>query len=787
MLISTLIVAWRNWLKNKVIGLIHIFGLSIGLAACMIIVLYTGHEYSFDKFHENADRIFGAQIRLKMGGDSVNMPLLNYSTASLTKRQEPSVRSFTRIHHQTTPPVIQSSENPSIKFSENALIFADSNFFTFFNFKLLSGNKNQVLSGPMNAVITRKAAKRYFSSENPVGKTLVYNNRYVLKITGIAENCPSNSSLNFDCIVSIESMKAIDDLRNLIVDDVNAFQTFFQLTDPQHVGALESTLTKISGLKNRDFSSHSTIIATSLAKQHVEISLGKNTLQYLMAFPVAAILILLISIINYVNLSTAFSSLRAKEIGIKKVLGAERKTVAKQFFLESLLYTLTAFLLGVTLCVVFHNPIFNFLGLDIDPAVLLYPGTVGIFFLLLIATVFLAGFYPALVLSAYKPVTILNGQSQPGRRQWFRKALLIVQFSIATLFIFCGLSVQNQLVFVKNKSTGIDRHNVLMVPFGSGSTKHLGAFKQQIGMLSSVEQLSVSLFPMYKGNDMIGIPTVGSNTMVLMPKLDVDPNFIALLGLEWYKPPVDSQFFKDPKSLILNQAALRKLGISKLGDNIDQFKLAGVLKDFNWSSLHNTIDALAISVMPDDSGATWVNRGGYLFIKHNDKIDTEKLLAQIGQIQATYEPEKPFEYLFLDDTYQNMYKAETRLLHVLMVFAGLAVFIACFGLFGFISLSIVQRTKEFGIRKCLGASMKSLIWLLSKDLITQLLLATILIIPFGYYLTEKWLQNFALRTQVPWWMFALSFSIILLFSLLSIGYHSVKGANTNPVQSLKSE
>ena len=790
MIRNYLTVAWRNLLRYKVYSAINITGLAIGLAVCMLIVLYVGHESSYDRFHKNADRIFWMQTKLKLGTDSVFMPYLNYSAGPVIKQQEPSVESFLRVRNADRNTIIQNPENPSLKFAESKFLFADSNFFSFFSFKLLQGNKEQVLLNPLSVVVSKNAAQKYFGNDNPVGKTIRYNNAYNLLITGVAENAPSNSSIEYDFIASLSSMLSIKEQSDLVKNEKNDFTTYFLLRKPDQISRVENALMRLAKERDGDDQFSFRYISTPLPGLHVASSLDPANLKYLKIFPFVAALVLLLALINYMSLSTARSSIRAKEIGVRKVLGAGRKIIAAQFFAESSLYTAISFVLGYILCILLQPFFFNFLQLNIDSIFLYHPGVLASFAGLFIITVFIAGMYPSILLSAYKPVSVLYGKFKQGGSVSVRKFFTVFQFSIAVVFIICGMVIQKQMHYFRHMDTGINRENIVMMPFGTGVTKHYASFKQDISSVTGIQQVSIALHPLFKGYDMMGITPPGSGNMILMPTLDVDQQFIPMLHLKWKMPPADSFFYKKKNNIILNETAIAKLGLGQnpLNQKIDQFEVAGILKDFNWSSLQQKIDGLLLSVTTDDdSSALWASKGGCLFAKIGAGTNIPTLISQIKNIQGKYDAENPFEYYFMDDTFNDLYKAEERLAKILTSFTVLAIVIACLGLFGLITFMAMQRTKEIGIRKTLGASVQNIVRLLSVDFVLLVVIAVVIASPVAWYFMHKWLQDFAYRINISWWIFLVSGLMAIVIALLTISMQSIKAATANPVQSLRTD
>jgi putative ABC transport system permease protein len=784
-------LAWRNLVKYKLYSFINITGLSIGLAVCMLIVLYVQHESSYDSFHTNANRIFWVQAKLNLGADSVFLPYLSYSAAPAVRQREPSVESFLRIRNSDQNTTIQNPQKPTLKFTENKFLFADSNFFNFFSFQLLKGNKDQALLHPLSVVISKDAAKKYFGTEDAVGKRIRYNNSYDFVVRGISENSHSNSTIQYDFVASISSLQSITELQDLIKRDKNDFTTYFLIKPTGNIAKVETTLSQLSKEQNDDQNISTRFISIPLTKLHTTSNTDNSNLKYLKIFPFVAALILLLAIINYVSLSTARSAIRAKEIGVRKVMGADGKMIAVQFFTESALYTFLAFACGYGLCILFQPLFFDFLQINIDHAFLYHPVVLWSYAGIFAVTMIISAAYPSMLLSAFRPVLVLYGKFKQQGGVTTRKIFTVFQFSIAVVFIICGIVIQKQMHLFRHMDTGINRENVIMLPFGSNAGKHFLALKNDIRNIAGVSNVSTALHPMFKGYDMMGImPPGAGQKMMLVPTLDVDQDFISMLGLKWKQQPADSFYYKSKNAVLLNEAAVQKLDLQ--GDlrnkKVDQFEIAGVLKDFNWSSLQNEIAPLFITVQKDvDSNAMWAGKGGCLFAKIHSGTNIPTLIDQVKNIQKKYDSDTPFEYYFMNDAFDALYKAEDRLAKILAFLTGLAVAIACFGLLGLVTFMAMQRTKEIGIRKTLGASAKSIVQLLSADFVKLVLVAVIIASPVAWYFMNNWLRDFAYRVSIEWWVFVCAAGVAIMITFITLSFQVLKAALSNPVKSLRTE
>ncbi|MEO7046323.1 MAG: ABC transporter permease [Ferruginibacter sp.] len=785
--------AWRNLRRNQTYSAINLFGLAIGLAVCMLIILFVEHESSYDTFHKGANRIFWIQGKMKMGDDSVFLPKMSYATAPLVKQNDPSIESFTRMMLDYKKPVIQNIQSASLKFIDEKFLFADSNFFNFFSFKLLSGNKQQVLKNPFTVVISQSAAQKFFGKENPVGKIIRYNNAHNFTVTGVAENAPSNSSINYDFIASISSLAAIDDYRPMLGSQsvqLGGFSTYFLLKTPAAAALLEKTLLQLS--QNASNGNNESYLATPFTSTHLSANYGNSiNTKYLFIFPFIAALILLLALTNYVSLSTARSSVRAKEIGIRKVIGASRKSIAAQFFIESAVYTGISFIIACLLCAFFQPAFFSFLQIDIDTSFLYNPYLLSSFAALFMATVILASIYPAALLSAYKPVKVLYGKFSKSGGVSVRKFFIVFQFSISIVLIICGIVINKQIYYIKNTDTGVSKENIVMIPFAPSIGKHYPAFKGEMSSLAGIAQTATANYPMYKGTDIYFAKAYHSKTDVSVSVLSVDDNFTKVLGLKWKTQPSDPNYIQK-KSMIINEEAISKLdlGEAPLNKQITiankSYNVAGVLKDFNYETLQNKIGALCLFISTDTL-LRWSNEGGCLFAAIKPHTNVHNLMQHISGIYNKYDNETPFQYSFMDEAYNNLYLSEERLSKILTVFTTLTILIACLGLFGLATFMAVQRTKEIGIRKVLGASVLQITSLISKGFVKLVLIAVVIAVPTAWWFMNKWLENFSYKTVFSWWIFIAAGLITVLLALVTVSFQAIKAAVANPVESLRSE
>ena len=785
-----LIAAWRNLRKNIVFSAINISGLAIGLAVCMLMLEYVTHERSYDRFHANADRICWVQSKVLLNNDSFFTPSLHYQAGPIVEDRVPDVKGFVRLKKEREVQIVQNVQRPELRFAEQNVGFADSNFFQFFSFKLLTGDKDKVLRDPYNVVISQKVARKYFGAANPVGKVLRFNNKDNFVVSGVAEDAPSNSSIAYDFLASMSSLATLNKGEKLKGSE---FGTYFLLRQASDASRVEAALMELAKAEQGPVKVNIRFIATMLPQTHLDANYGDTSnIKYLSVFPFVAVLILSLAIINYSSLSTAGATGRAKEICVRKMMGAARKAIALQFFTESAVLTAAAFILGYGLCAAFQPAFFHFMNIDIDYRFLYTPYVLLTFFGLLVMSVALASVYPALVLSAFNPLRVLYGRAanQSGGLT-LRKFFTVFQFTIAVIIMICGLIIHQQMDFFRHSDTGLRRTNIVMVPFSQKAGAYYRAFKTDIRSLPAVEDVSTSSYPMYKNYDINVVPGLNGQGFIPLPSLHVDANFIPMLELRWKIPPLDLSYNRHPGYAVLNEAAIEKIGLT--GNPINQvvnsqFTVAGVVKDFAYSSLQNKIDAMVLYFNQDeDSVAGWAKDGGCLFAKVKAGVNLPTVIAGINTVYSKYDASSPFEFYFMDDAFNSMYSAEDKLSRIFTTFTILTVVVACLGLLGMSIFTASRRTKEISIRKVLGASVVGIATKLSADFLKPVLIAAAIASPIGWFCMHRWLQSFAYRVHIEWWSLLVATMITGLIALLTISFQVLKAATVNPARSLRSE
>ena len=762
-----------------------------------MIFLYISHELSYDDFHSRGKDIY----RVVRTGDLNNDGKID-DVAYLSGPYSIALRNDYPDAIQKAVRVMPDNDlftYKSITFNEKKVYIVDSNFFQLFDFPLVKGSPASVLSEPKSIVLTEESAKKYFGNEDPLGKILQMNKDLQLKVTGIAKNVPSNSHLDFDMLVPISNFKYFDSVKNFpnnglfVYVQLNPKINPQQLRDqfPHFMDKYMGSYYKQSGFKmGLDLEPLKEIYFNDL--QFDNVKHGNKKIVFI--FMSIAILILIIACINFMNLATARAADRSKEVGLRKVLGAIRKQLVWQFMLESFLYAaFSAFLaLGILQLLM---PSYNYLlGYELasywkDPYVYIF--ILGI----IIVIGVLAGIYPALLLSSFSPIESLKGKLKLGKNgAFFRKTLVVFQFSISVLLIISITIISSQMNYVRNMDLGFNKEQSMLVKIDNKAIyEGRNLFKKSLQNDPSV--INVSLMSGEPGgfhdvHSFIAEAKPGEN--FLFDTEFADFEFVKSLGLKIIagrdfsaKFPTDST-----QSVLINRTAAMKLGYKDPGQAIGKWianvnreeskhrAIVGVVEDYHFVSLKESIEPMVISTSED-----W--RVAVIRLKPNSKLSST--IENIKKLYSSAAPGYPFEYNFLDEEFNRHYNDDIKQGTVLSVFSGIAIFIACLGLFGLASYTAIKRTKEIGVRKVLGSSIQNIVLLLSKDLLKPVLLGTLIAIPIGHYVMSKWLQSFAYRVDIQWWMFVVSAFVAILIALLTVSFQAVKAALANPIKSLRTE
>lgn len=802
-------IAFRNAMKNRVYALINIIGLAIGIACCIMILLYVQDELSFDQYHEKAERIYRLNEFIESGDVGERSASMPFPVAQALQTDFPeNVESYVRFFNFQAPTLSMEYVPEEKAFNERRIFFVDSTLFDVFSFKLLSGDPSRALDGPNSVLITESTAYRYFETKNPdlvIGKVIRFQGAHDLMITGILEDTPRNSHFQFDFLISFSTLKPIYQQQGfqpfggwywnpcwtylLLREGTQPEQLIAQFPDfvqkYYHPAIKDDVVQKLQPLTSIHLTSH------------LEYEIGPNgNEKNVYIFSGIAVFILLIACINFMNLATARSVKRAKEVGMRKALGGLKKQLVTQFLVESCLYSAVAVGLAIIiaeLCL----PGFNALAdKAINPAFWLDP-FIFLGLLLIGALVGIgSGLYPAFFLTRYDPVEVLKGTYLRAQGFDFRKALVVGQFTISmVLIVGTGVAIQ-QLNFLQNDSLGFNKEHVIMLPvLRSSMAQKYETFKDRILVNSQIESVTALEEILGAKSQGANYTFEGMNVSQLFPRLNIRHDFaktfdIPVIAGRAYDETIETD---DSLALVINEAMVRHLGwgspqeaVGKRFQRNGEFrgKIVGVVKDFNFASKHQTIAPL---VMDLNTHAGAFN----LFIKYMAvRIRPNETQAAISAIESTWKemiPEKAFEYFFLDTDLQKLYDAEARLTKVATIFSILAIIVACLGLFGLATYTAEQRKKEISIRKVLGSTVPQIILLLSGDFTKLILIACTLAAPLAWYMMDRWLEDFAYKIDIDVWLFILAGIIALFISWLTISYQSIRAARANPADVLRNE
>jgi len=794
--------ALRNLLRFKFVSFINLFGLTVGLTCCLLITIYLLNELGYDRYNRKADNIYRVERTFsnsETGVVSLELGAVAPPFAPLLQNDFKDIKKITSLLPWGNTTV---QYNDKI-FNEKKSFFADENLFNVFDVKVTKGNASKALNEPYSIMLTEETAKKYFGAEDPVNKIVRLDNQFICKVTGIFKALPDNAHWHPDMLLSFSTLKdtAVYGEEKLRTNwGNNAFYTYLLLPDNYNAKKLEaqfpSFLNRHMGEKTSDWTSLSLRKLTDIhLYSHKDSEIEENgDIKRVYIFSAIALFILLIACINYMNLSTARSALRAKEIGVRKVIGAGKAELIIQFLSESVLLCSIAAIFSLVL-VSLSLPWFNKLAEQsfsfktlmqwkIIIALLVVPFVVGIS----------AGIYPAIFLSSFKPVKVLKGIFKAGNSTLsFRKVLVVVQFSVSIILIISTAVVFQQLRYIQNRSLGFNKEYILTFNNNTGLNTSWEAFKtallsnanvQVVGRSSRIPSgrlLDADESQINKGNSL-------APTKADIKYVQADQDFIPAYQIKMAAGRNFSKAFStDTSSFLINEAAAKALGLKSNDDAIGkQFQygdrkgqIAGVFQDFNFESLHQRVIPIVLFA------STKVN--GYNRISIKVSGNTEAALTHIENTWKKFLPETPFDYAFLDERFADLYKSEQQQQSIFTIFSCIAIFIACLGLFGLSAFTITQRIKEIGIRKVLGASVGSIVNLISKDFLLLVIIASIIAFPVAWYVMNNWLQDFAYRINIAWWIFIFAGAAALLIAFATISFQAVKAAVSNPVKSLRSE
>jgi len=789
MFLTYIKLAYRNIIKDKAYSIINISGLAISLASSILILLWVQNELSYDKFHENANQIYRIATNLgdlKAALNSAGMP------AGL-KSQMPVIKNSVRL---SAIPVHMLFDAGSKKFEEKRVFYADPSFMDVFSFPLVQGDRTTALTNVDAVLITQEMATKYFGNQNPIGKILRKDNSENVVVSGVFANIPANSHLQFDFILPMASLaRTNSDLKQNTWDNFNFYN--YVVLDKSFYPSAANLLTLEKQI-NHIFNNHVTdmkatfqlqpITKIHLAADRIADLPGHGNAQYVSIFFIIAILILVVACINFMNLATARSARRAKEIGLRKVAGAVRGQLIAQFLSESVFISFLSLLIALGIVYLFL-PVFNELAdrkltIDLSDAKF-WLSLFGIALL----TGLISGSYPALFLSGFNPVKVLKGNIKSmGGNLLFRNALVVTQFMVSIVLLVGTVVIYNQLKFIKDRNPGFEKANLLYMPITWDVWSKQQTFKNELSQNPLTSNFTIiSDLPTNLANGTISVNWDGKDphSQVVIPQMDVNEGFIHVFKMKLLTGrSFSNSFIADSNNYMVNEKMLSVMGLNvntAIGKTLtfhgNKGNIIGVVKNFNFKPVQQAIEPLVLR---------FNKSGGFLVVRTvPGKINAT--IQALGKISQELNPAYPFKFDFVDQDMANLYKGEQQMGNIFNLFAALGIFISCLGLYGLSAFMAEQRKKEIGVRKVLGASVLSLIYLLSSGITRLILIAIAIAIPLSWYAVNSWLSGFAYHINVSWLIFLTASVAALFIAWVTTGYESVKAAIVNPIKSLRTE
>lgn len=790
-------IAWRSLLKNKLYAIINLSGLAIGLAVCLIIGLYVNYELSYDRFHADAD-----QLHRIYWNSSSPQPRTPHPMGLAMVKDLPEVEAATSLTPVWGPGLTRPAypvRYGDLYFEEKEILSVDTTFFELFDFAFIYGDAHAAMKDPASVLITERMAKKYFGDKNPLGEVLRMGVNSDFKVSAVLADVPANAHFTFDFLIPYTFYKGRDNSAFYTWDDFGHYN-YVKLAKGTDVAALTAKLPEWSR-QYIDFSDESMakIAAGNMGfrlqpvtdihlKSNMRWELGTNShFSYIYILGAAALFILILACINFTNLTTARSLERAKEIGLRKVLGAQRKQLAGQFLGESILFCLLSLLFAIALVDLGMPWVADLVGKPLSLEMIMTVEGIGILLGVMGFVALLAGAYPAFYLSSFKPLAVLRGSfthSKEGNR--FRKGLVVLQFAASGMLIIGTLFIFQQLDYLQSSYLGFDKEQVLVVPMKGDLSERYRTAKEVFTQDQDV--LAASAISNVPGTSFNNNSVQWKDQSVSVAELSVDEDFFATMGIEVVSGRAFSlDFGADSQKYMLNEEAVRQFDWEKpLGENLTWLdddgekpgELIGIVKDFHFKSLHETIGPMAFKMEDSDFN--------YLLLKINS-TDLTSTLSRIENHWQQIVPGFAFTYTFLDDDFGALYQSESRMSTLMLIFAGLAMLIACLGLFGLVSFAAQQRMREIGIRKVLGADARQIVTLLSKDFLKLVLLSFLLAIPLSAWLINGWLENFAYRISLSAGPFLIAVVASVVIAMATLGIRALRAASANPVEVLRRE
>jgi putative ABC transport system permease protein len=816
--------AWRNLKRNKVNSILNISGLAIAMACVIMIVMYVTDELSYDRFFANADHLFQVNMTVADNGGPENTTGGNTAPAvgPALKDMYPEVESYARVYRPGDVIVRYDGRAKAENFySEKNILAVDSGFLQVFNYQLSQGNAAACLQKSNSVVITEATAKKYFGDENPIGKILLFDtDRKPFLVTAVLKNIPSNSSFQFDMLAPISAYPEVKKrswnwgwlqvntwvkLKNTVsVDLVSMAKLEARFPEMVKERAFSKGNSYEDFVKKGNRLRYSLMPFTSVHLHSIPMQVPArlttlSDIKYVYIFSIIALFIIILACVNFMNLSTAQSATRAKEVGIRKVMGSIKTQLIRQFLTEAMLYSFVATIIGLLLVLLLLKPFNEVAGKSLAFNSII-TGHIWLFVLgLCLFTGLLAGLYPAFYLTSFKPVEVLKGVKLFRNNVadlLIRNGLVVFQFTISVVLIICTIVVFEQLKYEQGKDLGLNKENVVVI----ANTKRLGnteeSFREELKRQPGVIEASISSSIPSKGNFGDGyLPEATETDKPLLSEIGlssfmVDNDFIPTLKMQILQGRNFSKEFNDSASIIINETAADKIGwkepvgkyISYPG-NSQRFKVIAVVKDFNVASLHELVEPFALF---NASSRTYNLHTSFISVR----LRPGKMNEQIGGMEAkwkSFAPATPFDFSFLDGEFDALYRSEQRMGTVFGIFTFLSIFVACLGLFGLSIFTAERRKKEIGVRKVLGASVQTVVGLLSGEFLKLVTIASLIAFPVARLAMNKWLEDFAYRISMGWQIFFIAGASAMAIALITVSFHAIKAAIANPVKALRSE
>jgi putative ABC transport system permease protein len=785
-------IAFRNLLKNKIFSSINILGLAISMASCLVIGTYIWNELKVDRFHKHNREIYRITEKQDQAGTIYQVAVTPGPLAPALKRDFPEIENTVRIGNWSG---LLKNNGRNVQVS-SGMLWTENSLFSMFDFTLLKGNPKTALGRPDEIIISESMARKFFGNnwnENPnlIGQPFTLNNQDNFKLAGIVKDIKPNSSIQFDVLLPLEYLFQTDNNSNKW--NSNNYHTYIQLKKGTVAKAFAAKTEK--QLQTYLPQTNALLQLQPLQKQYLYSKFDfqtdwglRSNITYINIFSGVGILLLIIACINFINLSTARSLKRSLEVGVRKVTGATRKQLVSQFLIESILVALISGVIAVVVIKFIQPLLFQLTGysLELDLSSLsflvLFSGSI-------IVVGLIAGLYPAFVLSAFKPITILSHRKGNSSGKNFRQGLVVFQFAISIALIICTIFMYRQLTFIQQKDLGFEQEQLITVGLPGKLMTSPRLFKEDLEKQTSIVAAAPATMSLVNVDNSTYMEWEGMkpDDKFLITQANVDPDFIPALGMKLLNGRNFSpQITNDTATFIVNEAAAKRMGYN-IADVIGKKvvfwgatgTIIGVVKDFHFKPLNTTIDPFILRYQPQD-------RYFKMFVK-TAPGKTKQAISDIEKIYKKYETESPLQFSFLSESINAIYQNDKRIANIVLLFAALTIFVGCLGLFGLTVFAAEQRIKEIGIRKVLGAGVATLTALLLKDYLKLVLGAAIIATPVAWYVANKWLQEYAFRINTDWWVFALAGLAVLLLAVITISVQAINAAKANPVKALKSE